>query len=197
MPAIVQRCESRTKPPFKPSFYFFDRFIDWFYWVVDGIYPSFRIFLKTIQNQSTKREKVFAKAEEAFRKSADKVFAVLFSRWHVLAIPSRLRYQSDMHHVVKCCTIPHNMIVKTRDKNGTMGIKNIVSVDHLAEVTLIRMIVNPFGHYEQAELQRQTADLVEDKRDYEMLKNPLAESIWERYGNGERNDFTAEVHGSD
>lgn len=52
------------------------RAIDWFYWVVDGIYISHRIFLKIISHPHTKREKLFSKAQEGFRKVLERVIVV-------------------------------------------------------------------------------------------------------------------------
>lgn len=42
-------------PPFNPEFIVARKVIDYFYWVVDGIYPAFRTFLKTISDRKKKR----------------------------------------------------------------------------------------------------------------------------------------------
>lgn len=97
---------------------------------------------------------------------------------HILAIPSRQCYKSNMDHVVKCCSILHSMIVEEKDENCTMNTKTIVSEDPLTDVTPIRMTANSLGHYEQAELQLQTTYLAEDESDPKILSNALADSIW-------------------
>lgn len=173
-----------VRTPFKPEFTVAGRVIDWFYWVVDGIYPSFRIFLNTISNPQTKREKKFAKEQEAFRKGVERVYAALFSRWHILSNQSRIWHTEDMDFVVRTCAILHNMIVKERDRDGNMGTNNIVNIDPEAEVTPLRTNTAPSATYEAAELFRQHADGIGKKGDNEMLNNALVYAIWEGYGKG-------------
>lgn len=75
------------------------------------------------------------------------------------------------------------MTVEERDRDRTMGTKNIVSVDPKAEVTPIRNIRDTGEHFEEAELHRQSTDRVKDKKDHKMLTNALADALWERRGN--------------
>lgn len=72
---------------FQSSFQLSGLHIDWFYWVADVIYPAFRIYLKTIYKTQDRREVLFAKIQEAFRKDTGRVYAVIFRRWHILENP--------------------------------------------------------------------------------------------------------------
>lgn len=171
-------------PLFYPTYTIANRTIDWFYWVTDGIYPNFRIFLKTISNPKNKKEKLYSKCQEAFRKSAERVYAVLFSRWHILSNPSRIWRNEEMNYVVKACIILHNMIIEAKDNDmqNAFGTKNIASIDKDAEVIPIRTRTIPTNFYDHADYLRETADLVEDTNDHRMLQNAVMDKIWYNYG---------------
>lgn len=179
---LFSMVQAGTWPIHKPEMNIAGRVIDWFYWVVDGIYPPYRIFLKTISKPSTKREKHFSRAQEAFRKGVERVFGVLFSRWHIIAQPSKLWYSNDMGDVVRACAILHNMIIEYRDMDMNMGTKNIVSIDPDAELVPVRTTVIPSNCYAHADYLRVHADLIKDERDHEMLQSALADKMWDRYG---------------
>lgn len=121
-------CSQLFWPKQKPKLMIAKRFIDWFCWVADGIYPLFRIFLETILFLTTGMEETFARAQEAFQKGVKRTFGVLFSRWQILSNPSPLWHRSDMNDVVRACIIVHNMFVEYRNQDGGMGTKNIVSL---------------------------------------------------------------------
>lgn len=82
-----------------------------------------------------------------------------------------------MGNIVKCCVILHNTITEERDRNGSLGTKNIVSVDPNKEVASIREIKTLSDSFEEAEMHRQGRDRAEDKMDQEMLTDALADAI--------------------
>ena len=47
------------------------------YYLVDGIYPQWATFVKTITNYQGYKKKYFAKAQEAVRKDVERAFGVL------------------------------------------------------------------------------------------------------------------------
>ena len=51
------------------------------YYLADGIYPNWSIFVKTIKTPANSKEKIFAKAQEAVRKDIERAFGVLMARW--------------------------------------------------------------------------------------------------------------------
>lgn len=65
-------------PAQKPGINTTGRIIDCFDRVVNGIYHSFRIFLKTIPNPRAKKQKVFAKAQKDFCKPVERVCHVVY-----------------------------------------------------------------------------------------------------------------------
>lgn len=57
------------------------------YYLAYGIYPSWAIFVKTIRDGSTRKEKIFASKQEGVRKDIGRAFGVLFARLHILERP--------------------------------------------------------------------------------------------------------------
>lgn len=58
--------------------------LNWYYYLTDGIYPKNRIFISSIQEPSTRKERLFARYQEGVRKGSEKVFAVLFQIFKIL-----------------------------------------------------------------------------------------------------------------
>lgn len=84
------------------------------YFLVDGIYPQWSIFVSTIAEGTTRKENVFAAAQEAIRKDVERAFGVLISRWGFLQKPCTLWDRDTVAKVVKCAVILHNMVVEAR-----------------------------------------------------------------------------------
>ena len=87
------------------------------YYLVDRIYPSWRLFIKTITEADSDEEALLAKLQEAVRNYVDRAFGVLVVRFHILARPSRFWYRSDIVIVMKACVIMHKMVVEARRDN--------------------------------------------------------------------------------
>lgn len=158
------------------------RFIDWFYWVVDGIYQDYRIFLKTIQAPKTKQERRYVRAQEAFRKGFERFSGVLFSRWHILAHPSRPWYTKDMDQDFQACFFMHTMVVECRDADSTMRTKSIVSIDPNAEVIPVRTNSRPLNDYDAADYIREPADSISHRNYHALLQGAIADAMRKRYG---------------
>jgi Plant transposon protein len=50
------------------------------YWLADGIYSKWAIFIKTAKGSTEKKMKFFSKKQEALRKDVERAFGVLVSR---------------------------------------------------------------------------------------------------------------------
>ena len=59
------------------------------YYLVDGIYPSWATFVKTIRNPGDKKCKRSAKEQDAARKDVKQTLGVLQSRWAMVRYPAR------------------------------------------------------------------------------------------------------------
>lgn len=84
------------------------------YYLVDGIYPLWAIFVTTISEPSNRKERRFSAAQEAHRKDVERAFGVLVSRWGLLAKPCTLWNRVIIRKVVQVAVILHNMIVQLR-----------------------------------------------------------------------------------
>ena len=84
------------------------------YFLVDGIYPPWSIFVRTIKTPTIIQEKVFAKQQEGCRKDVERVFACLSQKSQILQHNIRLWYIPDIADVLKAYIIMHNMCVDDR-----------------------------------------------------------------------------------
>ena len=82
------------------------------YYLVDGIYPMWPIFVKTISSPMGVRRVLFAQKQEAARKDVERAFIVLQSRWTIVKGPTRFWYKDVIADVMYACIILHNMIVE-------------------------------------------------------------------------------------
>jgi hypothetical protein len=87
---------------------------DWAYFLVDGIYPEWSVFVKTYSNATDPKKKFFAMKQEQVRKDIECAFGIVVSRFHVLKRPLRGWYVEDLRAMIHSCTILHNMIVVER-----------------------------------------------------------------------------------
>jgi Plant transposon protein len=169
-------------PPCRPDFAIAGKRVNWFYYLADGIYPRFKIFVCTIPSPKNLKEKVFSKHQESVRKSVERVFGVLFQRFHILHRPSRLWYKDNMALVVNACCIIHNMIVSSRRSKYT-GTQKMRLPEHETRFpTEIRRMVSPSDRFKQVSNWREHIDTIEDPAEHESLKQALASHIWEARG---------------
>eukprot|EP00170_Pyropia_yezoensis_P006534 contig_26661_g6555 len=80
------------------------------YYLVDGIYPRYSIFVAPHAMPQTPQEKAFNSLQEAMRKDVERLFAVLTARFHVLLHPARAYSVSTLICTAKAVTILHNMV---------------------------------------------------------------------------------------
>ena len=87
---------------------------DWMYFLVDGIYPEWAIFVNTFSHPSDPLKKHFASMQERVRKDIECAFGILVSQFHVLQRPIRNWYLEEIVDLLHACVIIHNMIVDER-----------------------------------------------------------------------------------
>ena len=87
---------------------------DWNYFLVDGIYPPWAIFVTTHHGTKDPAKLNFAKKQEAVRKDIECAFGILVKRFHVLKRPLRTWYLPQITDLIHCCVILHNMITLER-----------------------------------------------------------------------------------
>ncbi|XP_052189884.1 uncharacterized protein LOC127799701 [Diospyros lotus] len=82
------------------------------YYLVDGIYPSWRTFVKTIPSPQGNKKKFFATQQEYARKDVEQAFGVLQSRFAIVRGPGRMWDVETLKYIMTSCIILHNMIVE-------------------------------------------------------------------------------------
>jgi hypothetical protein len=82
------------------------------YFLVDGNYPPWWVFVTSFSEADTSENQCFAKLQEALRNNVERAFCALQARWHIIARPSRLWFHEDMSTIMSACIILHNMIVE-------------------------------------------------------------------------------------
>ncbi|XP_022041720.2 uncharacterized protein LOC110944368 [Helianthus annuus] len=102
--------QNRTVP--KCPFYVNNHLYKRGYLLVDGIYPTWSVFVKSIPCPHEVDEKKFKRQHGAARKDVEHAFGVLKSKWGVLSRPMRASSVRKIRNVVYTCIILHNMILK-------------------------------------------------------------------------------------
>lgn len=72
-----------------PSYMINGTIRDYCYFLVDGIYPCWSIFMKTNSVPTTDMELKFSKRQEAVRKDIERCFGVLTAKYTILEKPLR------------------------------------------------------------------------------------------------------------
>ncbi|KAF8377156.1 hypothetical protein HHK36_030529 [Tetracentron sinense] len=89
------------------------------YYLADGIYPKWSIFVKTIPSPQGNRQKYFAATQESAKKDVERAFGVLQARFAIVRGPACFWECNTLKDIMKACIIMHNMIVEDeRDVNG-------------------------------------------------------------------------------
>ena len=87
---------------------------DWMYFLVDGIYPNWSIFMNPFSKSSDPDKTNYNTHQEAARKDIECAFGILVSRFHVLKRELRSWYLEDIIDLLHACVILHNMVVEAR-----------------------------------------------------------------------------------
>jgi hypothetical protein len=82
------------------------------YYLVDGIYPSWEMFVKAFQCPQGNKKVHFTRAQEALRKDAERAFGVLQSRFAMVWGPVRWWSKEDIWFILQTCVMLHNMIIE-------------------------------------------------------------------------------------
>ncbi|XP_071676483.1 uncharacterized protein [Lolium perenne] len=154
------------------------------YYLADGIYPEWAVFVKTVPLPQTDKDKLFAKKQEAARKDVERAFGVLQQRFKIVAEPSRLWDQTDMGNVMKACIIMHNMILE--DEKGVVlpfDLNEALGRSSALPPTMVSGATPLFADVIRRDVQ------IRDRSMHKRLKHDLVEHIWEKFGQDPNNNL--------
>lgn len=153
------------------------------YFLVDGIYPPWGIFVSTYTNPQDPKKKRFQQQQEKVRKDIECAFGVLIARFHVLERPLRNWYLEDIKNLLHCCVILHNMITESRagrlteEEHAavTVGNQGVFPLFGRHQVTAEEAIAEGIELWAARVSGFETA--MESSYEHELLKNDLVEHI--------------------
>jgi hypothetical protein len=86
------------------------------YYLADGIYPEWAIFVKSISMPINDKDQEFANHQEGEREDIEQAFGVLRRRWCILKRPAHLHDKKQLENIIQACIILDNMIVEDEKK---------------------------------------------------------------------------------
>ncbi|KAJ0870022.1 putative harbinger transposase-derived protein [Helianthus annuus] len=105
---LTQRNGTAPNCPFQVNDHLYKRR----YYLTDGIYPNWPVFVKSFPYPHIPNEKKFKRQHEAARKDVERAFGVLKAKWGILNRPMRSKTVKKIRSIVYTCIILHNMIIK-------------------------------------------------------------------------------------
>ncbi|XP_058211489.1 uncharacterized protein LOC131323659 [Rhododendron vialii] len=145
-------------------------------YLVDGIYPQWASFVKTIPSPQGNKKIFFAQQQESTRKDVERAFGVLQARFAIVRGPGQLWDKKTLKDIMLTCIILHNMIIEDeRDYNGAADL-NYDPLEHtpLVEVSHERTI-------DLVEFIRRNHQIT-DRGTHSQLQADLIEHLWQMYG---------------
>ena len=88
------------------------------YLLVDGIYPRYSRFVKSVVEPITAKEKAFTQFQESARKDIERAFGVLQCKFKCVVHPIYLMNTTLISEMVTAALILHNMCVSDRVMDG-------------------------------------------------------------------------------
>ncbi|XP_020415583.1 uncharacterized protein LOC109948082 [Prunus persica] len=82
------------------------------YYLANGIYPRWATLVKMISQSDTKKKRLFAQKQEAYRKDVERAFGILQAQWAIVRGPARMWRKEQLHSIMMTSIILHNMIVE-------------------------------------------------------------------------------------
>ena len=137
------------------------------YYLVDGIYPPYSIFVSSFVQPADNRQRLFSKRQEAVRKDVERAFGALKGRWHILQRPAMLWDADALRRICLTCVILHNMLVEAGDEGNVKEFQDE-----------FEMVIRD----ERAEVVYHPEAILRDSLAHFELRDDLVAHIWQQYG---------------
>ncbi|KAL3629716.1 hypothetical protein CASFOL_026938 [Castilleja foliolosa] len=159
------------------------------YYLADGIYPKWPVFVQSIQMPQGNKQQCFAKQQESCRKDVERAFGVLQARFAIVRQPARTWDLEVLGKIMRACIILHNMIVEDERDSYSRNWENIdfepsnnpsssasssVQTDVLPEFQVHVRDRSGTNNHTRAELR--------DRSQHLQLKKDLIDHIWHKFG---------------
>ena len=82
-----------------------------YYYLVDGIYPSWSVFIPGLSAPISEKAKYFTERQSAKRKDIERLFGVLKCRWKIFSNPFRQFSLQRAGQIIKTILILHNFLL--------------------------------------------------------------------------------------
>ncbi|XP_042006264.1 protein ALP1-like [Salvia splendens] len=146
------------------------------YYLADGIYPRWPVFVKTVSCPIGEKRVLFAQKQESARKDVERTFGVLQSRWAIVKGPARFWFKDVIADVIYACIIMHNMIVENEGGSITDWNEDDRASSLAGASTEPPDRGLPLGFNEV--LSRQAS--MRNQQDHAQLMNDMIEEVWAR-----------------
>lgn len=87
------------------------------YFLCDGIYRDYSIFMKAYSVPRIENAKMFTKRQESTRSDIERTFGVIKHKWHVVKYVKWLWDIDRIERMRNMCIIMHNMIIKNKGRS--------------------------------------------------------------------------------
>ena len=99
------------------------------YYLADGIYPNWPVFMKGIPAPQTFQDQHFTRVQASLRKDVECAFGGLKARFAILSVPGRSYSLRTLSLIMRACIILHNMIIDDeRDLNLDQNYETVDSL---------------------------------------------------------------------
>ena len=164
---------------------------DWLYFLVDGIYPEYALFVKTISVPTTNAKEKYSKKHEHRRKDVERAFGVMNKQHGILERPLRNWYLKDIRNILHTCIIIHNMITVVRKENYSFSDlleeeeeEELEEDDETISISIFNFEEGEYNEFLQQELSHRVAHMmgeIEDTEKHMHLLNDLKQHINNKY----------------
>jgi hypothetical protein len=88
------------------------------YYLTDGIYPSWSVFVKGVSIPQQEKHRFFSMKQALMRKDVECAFGLLKKRFNILSISGRSYSQHILDLIMRACIILHNKIIDNERDGG-------------------------------------------------------------------------------
>uniref|UniRef100_A0A0D3DC36 DDE Tnp4 domain-containing protein n=1 Tax=Brassica oleracea var. oleracea TaxID=109376 RepID=A0A0D3DC36_BRAOL len=157
------------------------------YYLTDGIYPKWAIFIQSIPLPQEPEAVLFAKKQEAARKDVERAFGVLQARFAIVKNPALFWDKVKIGNIMRACIILHNMIVE--DERDEYIQYDLAGFNEREDTGTSHVDLNFSSHMPThiTEMMEARND-IRDRQMHQQLKDDLVQNIWHKYGSSQDNN---------